>query len=244
MSGRIKNQYTHKSYISDDIGEVYIQNNQPQRMAAVKKFLTNTQISGRPPVPKNQTDSRTRNILKKDIYPDKPFLNKSTDGQPKGIAKGMFSYPKNLSRTPNHYDKFITSGSDKKVGFNLDNTEVHTAKGFIDSSQYQLLRNLSLDKYRVQSSPGFDRNYSTSTIRPMHKDSSSSSFKFDLSKYKAGTTSKQTLDVNNISEDKLILDGSVNYSATSIQFNRPIGNYKHIQDHQKESRRMLIEQVK
>jgi hypothetical protein len=230
MSKVNKNQYINTSYQKDDIGEVYIKNNQPRKVATVKKFLNNTTISN------NSTmKAKSRNILKKSESPSKSF------DKPPGIVKGMFSYPKNLSRSTNHYDKYLNSDP-KKVEFNLENKEVHTVKAFIDSSQYQILRNLSLDKYRIQSSPGLDKNYSVNSFKPMQKDSSTSSFKFDLNKYKAGTASKQTLDVNNVSMDKLILDGSLN-SSSSIYI-RPAGNYKNIQDYQKESRRMLIELVK
>jgi hypothetical protein len=257
-----KNQYTLKDvyYEDNNIVEVHIKTNhhQAKKYSKPNKIpLNNNSNIITKTILTNASSNHSRNLSSVlDINKkDNPFLNRSIENVPKGISKGMFSYPKTLtsSRSITRVDKYLTpndnfeennnSQKTKKVGFNLNPVEIYPPKNFIDSSQYMHLRNLSLDKYKINNS-NMDIS-SISAIRSMNKDSSDSSFKFDLSKYRAGNASKATIDINNdlFTDDKITLDASIRSSP--LLRPRDTSSYiRNLTDSERENRRMLIELIK
>jgi hypothetical protein len=256
-----KSNYTFKELPRDDL-EIIINNNTNQLSNNFKK--KQNQFKNKP-----QVRSDLNKYLTQINY--RETVNKSDSFNRSGIQKGMFSYPKTSRSVDNSpYRKFMNSKPNNLVNhkselsnFNIlsriDKSSPNNASISESSNQSYILRNFSLDKYRI-SSP--IENVNVSSI--IKKEDSMSSLKFDLSKFKAGGGSNKILnniEIDNISDnenkeknERLINDKSVknnsNRKTSSIDIkpvkitNKLNKNLKNLGDKEKESRRMLIELIK
>jgi hypothetical protein len=272
MKPGMTNAYTFKN--QNEHTEVYIQNN--TKLTSRKKQMLVK--------PKQNESLMTEQITRQTIQTQErsPKLNKSE--LIKGVYRGMFSYSrtsKSVESSPYHqYSKQLTeinlnscnilkervnrkntydtsfkdlSNDRESVYSNIRNNNILRDSSPLNNSMYDsqnyFFKNISIEKYLVPSP------VKSIPVSNINREESMSSFKFDLSKFKAG--SSKTIESNNtelIHRENAFERQPRSFNTSKVnappeQFVRKLSNTlknKSIEltDIQKHNRRMLIELVK